>query len=49
MKDLTILILAIMIFWPTVIINDGNGKTRIQFSGLFLMLVGYFYNLLKDE
>lgn len=49
MHDVTVLILAIMIFGPSIIINDGNGQTRFQFSGICLVLMGYLHNLFKGE
>ncbi|WP_407855598.1 hypothetical protein [Enterococcus hailinensis] len=49
MEDITVLVLAIMIFGPSIIINGADGRVRFQFSGIFLVLMGYLHNLFKGE
>lgn len=49
MEDITVLVLAIMIFGPSIIINGADGRVRFQFLGIFLVLVGYLHNLFKGE
>lgn len=47
MKDFITLLLAIMIFGPSITVNDKNGQLRFVYMGIICTIVQYVYWMVR--